>query len=183
MQTQLTQLPWLCDLHDFHLQYRANSQHCVKSVHIWSISGPYFFAFELKREIYFVNFRIQPKYGKILTRKCPNTNTLHAVQVVPQSKFEFHVMSGKSVNEGKWIFICKTCAGNCEWHWKIVNLPMRMCFRFQSAKISRFYWTMWLNSIILNRSKLIKTYLGSPSADLKATFSLGITSQLLQRDI
>ena len=38
-------------------------------------SGPYFPAFGLNTEFYSVNLRIQPKCGKIQTRKIPNTDT------------------------------------------------------------------------------------------------------------
>ena len=51
--------------------------HCVKSVRIWSFSGPYFPAFELNTEIHGVNLRIQSECGKAHTRKTPNTDTFH----------------------------------------------------------------------------------------------------------
>ena len=51
----------------------------VKSVRIWSSSGPYFPAFGLKRERYRVSLRIQSKCGKIRTTKTPNTDTFHGV--------------------------------------------------------------------------------------------------------
>ena len=40
--------------------------------------GPYFPAFGLNMEIYRVNIRIQSKYGKIRTKKSPNTDTFQA---------------------------------------------------------------------------------------------------------
>ena len=43
--------------------------HCVKSVRIWSYSGPHFPVF----------FRIQSECGKMRTRITPNMVTLHAV--------------------------------------------------------------------------------------------------------
>ena len=51
----------------------------VKSVRIWSFSGPYFPLFGLNKEIYGVNIRIQSECGKILTRKTANPDTFHAV--------------------------------------------------------------------------------------------------------
>ena len=42
---------------------------CVKSVRIWSFSGPYFLAFELNKKRYSVSLRIKSKYWKIQTRK------------------------------------------------------------------------------------------------------------------
>ena len=52
---------------------------CVKSVRIWSFSGPHFPAFGLNTERYSVPLRIQSKCGKIRTRKTPNTDTFHVV--------------------------------------------------------------------------------------------------------
>ena len=45
------------------------SWHCVKCVQIRRFSGPYFPAFGLNTERYFVSLRIQFECGKILTRK------------------------------------------------------------------------------------------------------------------
>ena len=42
--------------------------HCVKSLQIWSFSGPYFPVFVLNTEVY---GRIQYEYRKIRTRKNP----------------------------------------------------------------------------------------------------------------
>ena len=52
----------------------------MKSARIRSFSRPYFPAFGLNTERYSVSVRIQYKYGKIRTRKTPNTNTFHAVR-------------------------------------------------------------------------------------------------------
>ena len=48
----------------------------VKSVHIWSYSGPHFPVFELNSEKYGVSLRIQPECEKMRTRITPNTDTL-----------------------------------------------------------------------------------------------------------
>ena len=53
--------------------------HCVKSVSIRSFSGPYFPAFGLNIERHSVSLHIQSRYGKIRTRKTPNTDTFHTV--------------------------------------------------------------------------------------------------------
>ena len=47
----------------------------MKSVHIWSFSGPYFPAFQLNTERYPVSL----KCGKTRARKTPNTDTFHAI--------------------------------------------------------------------------------------------------------
>ena len=41
--------------------YYENIEQCVKSVRIWSFSGPYFLASGLNTESYFVNLSIQSK--------------------------------------------------------------------------------------------------------------------------
>ena len=59
--------------------------HYVKSVRIWSFSGPYFPAFGLNTERYglsFVSLRIQSECGKTRIRKTPNTGTFHAVHTL-----------------------------------------------------------------------------------------------------
>ena len=64
-------------------------KHCVKSFYIWGYSGPYFPAFALNTERYFVSLRIQSEYGKTLARITPNTDTFHAVKSLRISnKFE-----------------------------------------------------------------------------------------------
>ena len=50
---------------------------CVKSVRIRSFSGPYFPAFGLNTER--LSLRIHSEYGKMPTKKTPNTDTFHAV--------------------------------------------------------------------------------------------------------
>ena len=64
----------------FFEKKNQGSQHCVKSVHMWSFSDSYFPAVGLNTETYWVFLRIQCKCGKIQTRKTPNTDTFHAVQ-------------------------------------------------------------------------------------------------------
>ena len=53
--------------------------HCKKSVLIQRFAGPYFPAFRLNTDRYSVSLHIQVEFGKIPTRKTPNTNTIHAV--------------------------------------------------------------------------------------------------------
>ena len=55
------------------------SNHCVRSIHIWSFPGPYFSAFGLNTKRHGVSLHIQSKCGKLWTRKYPNTGTFHAV--------------------------------------------------------------------------------------------------------
>ena len=53
--------------------------HFLKIVRILSFFGPYFLTFGVHIERYRVSLRIQSEYGKIRTRKTPNTNNFHAV--------------------------------------------------------------------------------------------------------
>ena len=55
--------------------------YCVKSVFIWSYSGPYFPACGLNMERYEISLRIQSKCVELRTRITINTNTFHAVYV------------------------------------------------------------------------------------------------------
>ena len=54
-------------------------KHCVKSVRIWSYSGPHFPAFGLNTERY---GDIQFECGKMRTRITPNTDTFYAVKKI-----------------------------------------------------------------------------------------------------
>ena len=60
-------------------QCSFSQKHCVKSVRIRSYSGPYFPAFAINTERYFVSLRINSECGKIWTRMTPNTDTFYAV--------------------------------------------------------------------------------------------------------
>ena len=53
--------------------------YCVKSVRIWSYSGPYFPTFGLNTERYKVSLPIQFECGKMLSRITPNTDTFYVV--------------------------------------------------------------------------------------------------------
>ena len=53
--------------------------HCVKSVLIWSYSGPYFLALGLNTDRYAVSLCIQSESGKIWTRITPNKDTFYPV--------------------------------------------------------------------------------------------------------
>ena len=55
--------------------------HCVKSVRIWSYSGPYFPTFGVNTERYSIFLCINFECGKIRTRIISNTGTFYAVIV------------------------------------------------------------------------------------------------------
>ena len=48
----------------------------------WEFFGPYFPAFRLNTETYFVNLHIQFEYGKARIRKTPNTGTFYTVPLI-----------------------------------------------------------------------------------------------------
>ena len=60
---------------------KSKHKHCIKSVHIWSCSGPHFPAVGLNTEPYIVSLRIQSKCGKMQTRIAPNTDIFHALKL------------------------------------------------------------------------------------------------------
>ena len=51
----------------------------MKTVSNWSFSGPYFPAFGLNTEIYYVNLFIQSKCRKIYFRKTPNIDNFYVM--------------------------------------------------------------------------------------------------------
>ena len=65
-----------------HIYFPVLKRHCVKSTCILSLSGPYFPAFGLNKEIYSVNLYIQSECGKIRTIKILNTGTFYAVRII-----------------------------------------------------------------------------------------------------
>ena len=70
----------------YNIKYET--ENCVKSVRIWSFSGPYFPAFGLNMERYSVSVRIQSECGKIQARKTPNTDSFKAGKVFVISFYE-----------------------------------------------------------------------------------------------
>ena len=67
--------------------------HCLKSVHIWSYSGPYFPAFGLNMERYSASLNIQSKCRKIRTRITPNTDTFYAVIIAHDNAFAYNPLN------------------------------------------------------------------------------------------
>ena len=57
-------------------------KHCVKSVRIWSFSGPYFPTFPLNTERYGASLHVQSECGNMRIRKTPNPNVFHAVKSI-----------------------------------------------------------------------------------------------------
>ena len=98
---------------------------CVKSVHIWSYSSPYFPAFGLNTERHGVSLRFQWKCGKIWARITPNTDTFHTVR-----NFSFYHFTWGSASKGclfsptEFAIIFdgeKYYGGRLEANWSIVT--------------------------------------------------------------
>ena len=67
--------------------------HSVKSVRIWSYSGPHFLAFGLNTERYSIYLRIQAEYGKMRIRITPNMDCIfHAATKLDTNLF-FHFLT------------------------------------------------------------------------------------------
>ena len=67
-----------------NVEIQGESEHCIKSVRIWSFFGPYFPAFRLNTERDSVCLRSQSECGKIRPRKTPNIDTFHSVESVTE---------------------------------------------------------------------------------------------------
>ena len=76
--------------------------HCVKNVRIRSFSCQYYPTFRLNTERYGVSLRILSKYGKMWTRKTPNTDTFHAVFMnFTKTPTKFPTQLKAEVSQGK----------------------------------------------------------------------------------
>ena len=73
-----------------NIQMLSLQLHCVKSVSTRSFSAPYFPAFGLNADRYSVSLGIESEWGKMWTRKTPNTNTFHAVNFRPMFPYHSH---------------------------------------------------------------------------------------------
>ena len=65
---------------------RDKLNHCLKSVRIRSFSDPFFPASGLNKKRFGASLRIQAECGKIRTRKTPNTDIFHAVNLKVKRK-------------------------------------------------------------------------------------------------
>ena len=65
--------------------------HCVRISEMVLFSSPYFSVFELNPEIYSVNHRIHPKFGKIRTRKTSNSRTSFNLFFTVKSTINFNI--------------------------------------------------------------------------------------------
>ena len=70
----------------FFVNLLEKDMHCAKFVRIRSSCGPYFLAFGLNTDIYRVILCIQPKCGKIRTRKTPNKDIFQTVSLSQLAK-------------------------------------------------------------------------------------------------
>ena len=73
----------------------------VKSVRIWSYSGPYFPAFGLNTERYSVSFCIQLECRKIRTRITSNTGNFYAVTMSLKAFVTLKLLKLRIIFKGK----------------------------------------------------------------------------------
>ena len=121
-------LIWESDCSEFF----HHNIHYVKSVRIPSFSSHFFPALGLNTDRYGVSLRIQSESGKIRTRKFPNTDTFHAVIVIPIKGFL------KTINlfqpNAAFLYPLKTSE----------NLTFSGCIEME-------YWVKWLNTVIVSK--------------------------------
>ena len=75
--------------------------HCVKSVRIWSYSGPHFPVFGLNTERYSVSLYIQSEWKKMWTRITPNKSTFYAMVVINLKR---ECSENKEINCGEYLY-------------------------------------------------------------------------------
>ena len=69
---------------EYNVMTDYEDYHYVKSIRIWSYSGPHFPAFGLNTDRYEVSLRIQFQCRKMRTRISPNTDTFYAVYILKE---------------------------------------------------------------------------------------------------
>ena len=112
---------------------KGGQPHCVKSVRIWSYSGPHFPPFGLNIERYRVSLRIQSEWGETRTKITPNTDTFHAVLLFWQVNFHsgFHIKIYKFQSYvwylNKFRFVALNVILNNQR-----NIPAKRCLRLGS---------------------------------------------------
>ena len=111
-----------------------NHFHCVKTVCIRSFSGPYFPAFGLNMERYYVSLRTQSECGKMRISKTPNTDTFHAAFVYMYVLF--NMWQGNEYNLIGCVNIWKRSQGSKILYWQILLLELKF---FQVSIIKHLY--------------------------------------------
>ena len=100
--------------------------HCPYSEIFWYAFSP----FGLNTEIYSVSLRIQSKYGKIRTRKTPNTDTFYAVWIVHNHRVWEEAMSEL---QNAWIQKVHNC-----FRSQVNNYPNFLNFHFRETHVLNY---------------------------------------------
>ena len=115
----------------------SSQQHCVKSVHIRSYSGPHFHAFGLNTKRSSVSLCIQSKCRKIQIRITPNTDTFQAVIWLPILPFQGQCSTSIHFCMSPKIFVTSKPAGEHDTYLWFRKL--RTCFQFTTKlQVSSF---------------------------------------------
>ena len=117
--------------------------HCLKNIIIRHFSGPYFPAFGINMEWYFMLLRIQSESGKIQTRKTLNTDTFHAMLSSPF----FHETQRFKV------FVDETKVVTC-WNCPSDTPSLNIIILFGFTRICLSY-AFNISFVILQRSSMI----------------------------
>ena len=115
----------------------------VKSVRIWSYSGPHFPALGLNKERYSVSLRIQSECGKIRTRITPNTGTFHTVRVTEMILFASIKTTWRCLEDS-----------SCRRRWTIFSRCIHktnVCW-----EASQYHYTIWLTKYFCEPYKTAK---------------------------
>ena len=118
-------------------------RHCVKSVCIWSCSGPYFPAFGLNTQRYGVSLRIQSECGKIRTRITPNTGIFHTVRVTEMILFASIKATWRCLEDS-----------SCRRRWTIFSRCIHktnVCW-----EASQYHYTIWFTKYFCEPYKTAK---------------------------
>ena len=122
--------------------------HCVKSVRIWSYSGPYFPAFGLNTGRYGVALHIQSERRKMRTRITRNTDTFHAVTIIFMIVFWFPYNSQKYID-----LYCFSCRLNIKDSNSILWNNAKPKSTLNSRPTSLVAWNIAVHSSISNSNQ------------------------------
>ena len=109
----------------------------MKGARNWSFSGPYFSAFGLNHS---VSLCIQSKCGKIRTRKTPNMDTFHGVEVITVLRTQKCLL--RKLSRNHLPFVVKHGVDTTAYEYKMAFLslwknPFNILFDYNFCKIAK----------------------------------------------
>ena len=120
--------------------------HCVESVRIWSFSGLYFPAVWLNAQRYFVSLRTQSEYGKMRTRKTPNTDTFYVILTTTVCIFNVKSRKEKKIFcHFLGLILTHHLLVLPSDHFQALILRLVLSFRLQTRLVrnERLHWNSW----------------------------------------